>query len=351
MDLMNDNATISPSHEGTYLSDESSLDIYETKNAKDSSNESQAASIKRHFELSHTHNKFSIDNILGLCRSNSDVKDDTSDINTRSNNECDNSDDDNRFSDDVVIDVSKREESPVRFIKPTPINAAISRAATDASLYQSVLNLQKFPSTDQLTSGSPGSFLDYLSGQKIVQNYTSSESGAGTYQLQRTGSPSAIFYSNWLGGNNTDPKSSSHLFGLTGPKQASRRSRKPGLDRKPRQAYSAKQLERLECEFKVDKYLSVSKRMELSKALNLTEVQIKTWFQNRRTKWKKQLTSRLKMAQRQGLFPPHYFASSSVSPQQYSTVFPAYYSPLILGVSPIEDINLLNQNSQDDSRR
>ncbi|KAG8320707.1 Homeobox protein ceh-19 [Homalodisca vitripennis] len=85
-----------------------------------------------------------------------------------------------------------------------------------------------------------------------------------------------------------------------------RRSRKPGIDRKPRQAYSAKQLERLEAEFKEDKYLSVSKRVELSKALNLTEVQIKTWFQNRRTKWKKQLASRLKMAQRPstGLFFP-----------------------------------------------
>lgn len=66
---------------------------------------------------------------------------------------------------------------------------------------------------------------------------------------------------------------------IPGPKPANRKSRKPGLDRKPRQAYSAKQLERLEGEFKVDKYLSVSKRMELSKTLNLTEVQIKTWFQ------------------------------------------------------------------------
>ncbi|XP_055617824.1 homeobox protein DLX-2 [Toxorhynchites rutilus septentrionalis] len=82
--------------------------------------------------------------------------------------------------------------------------------------------------------------------------------------------------------------------------------RKQGTDRKPRQAYSAKQLERLEGEFKQDKYLSVSKRLELSKCLSLTEVQIKTWFQNRRTKWKKQLTSRLKIAHRQSLYTNHF---------------------------------------------
>ncbi|XP_058982924.1 homeobox expressed in ES cells 1-A isoform X2 [Musca domestica] len=81
-----------------------------------------------------------------------------------------------------------------------------------------------------------------------------------------------------------------------------KRSRKQGLERKPRQAYSAKQLDRLESEFKEDKYLSVSKRMELSKTLNLTEVQVKTWFQNRRTKWKKQLTSRLKIAHRRSVY-------------------------------------------------
>lgn len=41
------------------------------------------------------------------------------------------------------------------------------------------------------------------------------------------------------------------------PKPSGRRSRKPGIDRKPRQAYSAKQLERLEAEFKVYFALSV----------------------------------------------------------------------------------------------
>ncbi|KAG7308290.1 hypothetical protein JYU34_006983 [Plutella xylostella] len=108
----------------------------------------------------------------------------------------------------------------------------------------------------------------------------------------------------------------------------SSRARRPGPERKPRQAYSAKQLERLEAEFKLDKYLSVSKRLELSKALGLTEVQIKTWFQNRRTKWKKQLTSRLKIAQRQGLFPAPAFP-------QYSLLHPYAYAPLSCVFSPI----------------
>lgn len=60
--------------------------------------------------------------------------------------------------------------------------------------------------------------------------------------------------------------------------------KKSGIDRKPRQAYSQSQLEELEREFKNDKYLSVSKRLELSKKLNLTEVQIKTWYQVRKLK-------------------------------------------------------------------
>ncbi|XP_021188271.3 homeobox protein B-H2 [Helicoverpa armigera] len=111
-----------------------------------------------------------------------------------------------------------------------------------------------------------------------------------------------------------------------------RRPRRAGPERKPRQAYSAKQLERLEAEFKIDKYLSVSKRMELSKALGLTEVQIKTWFQNRRTKWKKQLTSRLKIAQRQGLFPGQIFGHA---PPAYSLLNPYAYTPLSCVFTPV----------------
>ncbi|XP_047525295.1 homeobox protein pnx-like [Pieris napi] len=131
-------------------------------------------------------------------------------------------------------------------------------------------------------------------------------------------------YAHWLATRQT----SSNFYDDKG----NRRSRRSGPERKPRQAYSAKQLERLEAEFKLDKYLSVSKRMELSKALDLTEVQIKTWFQNRRTKWKKQLTSRLKIAQRQGLFPGHILGHT---PQTYSLLSPYVYQPLSCVFTPV----------------
>ncbi|KFB41799.1 AGAP013373-PA-like protein [Anopheles sinensis] len=78
-----------------------------------------------------------------------------------------------------------------------------------------------------------------------------------------------------------------------------KRYRKQNRERKPRQAYSAMQLERLEDEFKRSIYLNVSKRFELAQCLGLSETQIKTWFQNRRTKFKKQQDSRNKREQRQ----------------------------------------------------
>uniref|UniRef100_T1GMX8 Homeobox domain-containing protein n=1 Tax=Megaselia scalaris TaxID=36166 RepID=T1GMX8_MEGSC len=92
-------------------------------------------------------------------------------------------------------------------------------------------------------------------------------------QISRTyGVPShpGILYPNWVPKTHPSFISANYLLGLQVPKPSGKRFRKPGVDRKPRQAYSAKQLERLENEFKHDKYLSVSKRMELSKCLNLT---------------------------------------------------------------------------------
>lgn len=57
------------------------------------------------------------------------------------------------------------------------------------------------------------------------------------------------------------------------------RSKKP---RKARTAFSDHQLNQLERSFERQKYLSVQDRMDLAAALNLTDTQVKTWYQNRR---------------------------------------------------------------------
>lgn len=65
-------------------------------------------------------------------------------------------------------------------------------------------------------------------------------------------------------------------------------SPKAGKPRRARTAFTYEQLVALENKFKTTRYLSVCERLNLALSLRLTETQVKIWFQNRRTKWKKQ---------------------------------------------------------------
>ncbi|EAT34920.1 AAEL012881-PA [Aedes aegypti] len=72
--------------------------------------------------------------------------------------------------------------------------------------------------------------------------------------------------------------------------------RKP---RRRRTAFTHAQLAYLERKFRCQKYLSVADRSDVADALNLSETQVKTWYQNRRTKWKRQNQLRLEQLRHQ----------------------------------------------------
>ncbi|CAF4233218.1 unnamed protein product, partial [Rotaria magnacalcarata] len=57
--------------------------------------------------------------------------------------------------------------------------------------------------------------------------------------------------------------------------------------RKARTVFTDQQLNELEKRFENQKYLSTPERYDLANSLNLSETQVKTWFQNRRMKNKK----------------------------------------------------------------
>lgn len=113
--------------------------------------------------------------------------------------------------------------------------------------------------------------------------------------------------------------------------------------KRPRTAFTAAQIKSLEAEFERNKYLSVAKRLQLSKNLKLTETQIKIWFQNRRTKWKRKYTNDVELLAQQyysslGIPAPRpifvgdrlWFFNYPGQPQPGVSLIPQHLTPLPL---------------------
>ncbi|XP_052872460.1 uncharacterized protein LOC128277897 [Anopheles cruzii] len=157
-------------------------------------------------------------------------------------------------------------------------------AAPQSSDAESDICMSNDSSIDgRFANGAPGGSQSVTATAAAISSLFSPPKGiAGSAESISSGAVTTTRRASQTGEREEDPEHE-----LTGGGGAGHHRRK----KKARTTFTGRQIFELEKQFEVKKYLSSNERTEMAKLLNVTETQVKIWFQNRRTKWKKQDSS------------------------------------------------------------